>query len=204
MYWYSSSSTIKVFFCRHNIYFQAFYSKWIGFHRQYIFQDISWFCKIPGHGKWICYFQDAWEPCILLSVRANVHLNSAFVTSSSLLNIFYTCWLIFFHFLQSICLQLPTYRSPVLPMEATENPQIHHLNLALKMLDPAQHQSSYLSPLGSVFSSQEGLYLLSLFHPWWIHQTCNKSCIRSHLQGFPNVFLSNKQLIYAPLFWDHL
>ena len=56
-------------------------------------------------------------------------------------------------------------RSPVLLMEATENSYIH-----LKMLEPAQHQSLYLSPLGSESSSHEGLYLLSLLSPWLIRQ----------------------------------
>ena len=45
---------------------------------------------------------------ILLSAMANVHFNSAFVTSSLLLNISCKLWLVFFPFLQSICLPLPT------------------------------------------------------------------------------------------------
>ena len=66
-------------------------------------------------------------------------------------------------------------------MEATKYSQIRHLHLALMMLDPAQHQSLYLSPLGSVSSSHERLYLLSLF------PMMNSSTYRSILPAINNV-----------------
>jgi len=57
MYWYPFFPTIKVFFYRHNIYSRLFCSKWIFFTGSTFsrtfpdsvkFQDISWFCQIPG------------------------------------------------------------------------------------------------------------------------------------------------------------
>ena len=52
MYQYYFSSTIKVFFYKHNIFSQAFCSKWI-FSQTIFFPDFS---KIQGHGKGIFYF----------------------------------------------------------------------------------------------------------------------------------------------------
>ena len=43
------SSTIKVFFKKHNFYHMLLHSNGIFDHVQYFFQDISSFCKIPGH-----------------------------------------------------------------------------------------------------------------------------------------------------------
>ena len=76
MYQYSFSSTIEVFFYRHNIYSQAFCSKW-KFHRQYYFHQISWLCRIQGHfqdlkNEFVIFqvFRDEWvNPVILVHHR---------------------------------------------------------------------------------------------------------------------------------------
>ena len=65
MYWYCFSSTIKVFFYRHNIYSCSFFV----LSGNIVFQDISWFCQIQAHFQdlknefvTLQNFQDAWEP----------------------------------------------------------------------------------------------------------------------------------------------
>ena len=62
------SFKIEVFFYRHNIYSLAFLSGFFFTGNIFpgYFQDIVWFCKIPGHFQDLenefVIFQDAWEP----------------------------------------------------------------------------------------------------------------------------------------------
>jgi len=59
MYRYSFCSTIEVFFYSHNIYSQAFCSKWIFSRAIFVyttFPDLFNSRTFPGPGKLICYF----------------------------------------------------------------------------------------------------------------------------------------------------